>query len=156
MSLSPVKRRRIDAIQPIDFETMTSVYNIIKNLNLSQYNYILLDMINGRYNHNLNDIQNILSKYSINDNLPFNNIRCGIDYMQINLNLFQQMYIDYNQEQDVLKLYHKQYNHIIGTYCKNAQTGDKQLTIQSSMYVIFHNSMAYTLYIYSTLVINGL
>ena len=110
MSLNPLKRRRIAPSQIVDNNTVTKICQIIMNLNLVQYKDILINIANCNYNKDMDDIQNILHKYSFN-HMSFSDTLCGVDYMQINLNLFPQMNIDYNQEQDVLKLYHKQYNH---------------------------------------------
>ena len=133
--MSTLKRRRIEAIQSIDTDDMMRISNIIMRLNLLQYNHIIFDWIDSQYNNNMEDIQSIFNKYCCNDQ-SFTNWSCGQDYIKLNSELFKFMNIDYNQELDALKIYHKQYNHILATYFKNEETNDKQLKIQSSVYVI--------------------
>lgn len=137
MSNNPHKRRRFDPSQSVDFQTMTMITNIIIKLNLNQYNHILFDWINGKYNNNMDVICVILNKYSLS-NASFINCLCGVDYLQTNIDLFHRINVDYNQNQDALKIYHKQHNHIIATYSKDQECNKKQLVIQSSVYVFIH------------------
>lgn len=135
MSVIPSKRRRFQSIQGIESEAITRICRIGLKLNLKQYNHILLDWINGRCDDNIDHIQTIFSNY-LCEGTSFCDSMCGYDYLKMNLDLFHDINIDYNHEQDVIKIYHKRQNHILGIYSKNEDTNEKQLKIQSSVYVI--------------------
>ena len=98
---NPQKRRRIDATDCIDRNTMLRVSNIILKLNLKQYDHILFDYINGEYNNNIDDIQSILSNLS-NHITSFPDCSCGVDYMNSNHNA-NCINIHYNEHQDILQ-----------------------------------------------------
>ena len=136
MSTNPSKRRRLNATQSINFENMKRIFNIIIKLNLKQWNHILLNWIKCNYNKNIDEVQIIFDKY-LCDNVAFNDSLCGKDYMNINMDLLNHANINYNQDLDVLKIFHKEFNHIVATYSKDPETNKKQLIIQSSVYVTF-------------------
>eukprot|EP01083_Nonionella_stella_P075808 206221_1 len=155
------KKRKIDGIfapLTLDDSNAKRLVSIITKLNLSNYDNVLLDLINPDSPDCVTDneiIQQLLDTYSCS-NTSFNDTLCGADFANLPLKTCSGLMSKYDSKNDIVHFHHIRKAHLVASYFENADAGVKQFEVRSAVYVCFCVFLSpiptiYSLYIFTIL-----